>query len=289
MNGMLIVDKPEGLSSAEVVRRVKGRRPVKVGHLGTLDPFATGVLPLCIGEATKIAQFLSSADKRYEGIIRLGVATDSGDRTGSVTETAPVPALDESSLRGVEAHFAGAYRQKPPMYSALKRAGVPLYKLARRGIEVDRNEREVEIRAIHLEGLGEERLRFDVTCSKGTYIRVLAEDLGSRLGTLAHVESLRRVRFGPFDLRRAVGVAPLAAFEESAFISIRQALEHLPAHRLSHDAAKAARRGQAWVLDQVAGEASAEVAILVDPDDCLAAVVVRRAGRWQFGRVLNAG
>jgi tRNA pseudouridine55 synthase len=268
---------------------VKSRRSVKIGHLGTLDPFATGVLPLCIGEATKIAQFLSSADKRYEGIIRLGTATDSGDRTGSVTQTAPVPPLDESGLRSAETRFRGAYRQKPPMYSAVKQSGVPLYKLARRGIEVERSEREVELHSLCLEDAGEGALHFDVACSKGTYIRVLAEDIGRHLGTVAHLQSLRRVRFGPFDLRHAVGVAPLATYDQSALIPIRQALGHLPAHRLSHDAARAVRRGQAWVLDEVAEEATGEVAALLDPDDQLAAVVVRRAGRWHFGRVLNAG
>jgi tRNA pseudouridine55 synthase len=289
MNGMLIVDKPEGLTSAEVVRRVKGRGPEKVGHLGTLDPFATGVLPLCIGEATKIAQFLSAADKRYEGSICLGAATESGDRTGSVTETAPIPAFDESTLRRVETHFAGPYRQKPPMYSALKRSGVPLYRLARKGIEVERSEREVEIRAIRLEQGAPARLRFDVTCSKGTYIRVLAEDVGRRLGTVAHVETLRRVRFGPFDLGRAVPVAPLADFADADFISMRQALDHLPVHRLTHDAAKAVRSGQVWVLAQVQDDGSGELATLVDPDGRLTAVIVRRSGRWQFGRVLSAG
>jgi tRNA pseudouridine55 synthase len=289
MNGVLIVDKPEGLTSAEVVRRVKGRSPMKIGHLGTLDPFATGVLPLCIGEATKIAQFLNSADKRYQGTVRLGAATDSGDRTGSITDTAPVPTVDDLALRRTEAHFSGHYRQKPPMYSALKHSGVPLYKLARRGIEVERSEREVEITAIRLEGAGAQCLRFDVTCSKGTYIRVLAQDIGCHLGTLAHVESLRRVRFGPFDLAHSVAVAPLGTFEADAFISIRQALGHLPSRRLTHDAARAVRRGQAWVLDQMGEEPGDDVATLLDPDDRLAAVVVRRDGRWQFGRVLNAG
>lgn len=289
MNGMLIVDKPEGLSSAEVVRRVKGRQPVKVGHLGTLDPFATGVLPLCIGEATKIAQFLNSADKRYEGIIRLGAATDSGDRTGCVVENAPVPNVEEAALRAAEKHFVGTYRQTPPMFSALKRAGVPLYELARKGIEVEREEREVEIRALCLASSGDEWVRFDVTCSKGTYVRVLAQDVGRLLGTVAHVEALRRVRFGPFDLRGAVPVAPLGAFAESDFISMRRALDHLPAHRISHAAATAARRGQVWVLDRVGDEPAGEIAALVDPDDRLAAVVVRREGRWRYGRVLNGG
>jgi tRNA pseudouridine55 synthase len=289
MNGILIVDKPEGLTSAEVVRRVKGRQSVKVGHLGTLDPFATGVLPLCIGEATKIAQFLAATDKRYDGVIRLGAATDSGDRTGSIVEHAPVPALGDAALRAAEAYFIGIYRQTPPMYSALKREGVPLYKLARKGIEVERSEREVEIRALRLDAEAGDRLRFEVTCTKGTYIRVLAQDVGQRLGTVAHLEALRRTRVGPFELQHAVSITPLADLAERDLVSMRRALRHLPAYPLTQQAAQAVRRGQPWVLDQLACAESGEIATLIDPQDRLAAVVVRRGERWHFGRVLSGG
>ncbi len=289
MDGILIVDKPVGLTSAEVVRRVKRQLRVKVGHLGTLDPFATGVLPLCLGEATKIAQFLNSADKRYDGLIRLGAATDSGDRTGTVVRTAPVPALDAARLREVEQRFTGSYRQMPPMYSAIKREGVPLYKLARRGIEVEREERIVHIEALSLRAEGSSELHFDVTCSKGTYVRVLGEDIGAALGSAAHLQSLRRTRFGPFDLAQAADLATWEPGSSVGLVSIRGALSHLPACVLTEEAAHAARQGQAWVLDQLEFESSADAAMLFDPEQQVAAIVVRQAGRWAFGRVLRGG
>jgi tRNA pseudouridine55 synthase len=287
MNGILIVDKPKGLTSAEVVRRVKGRTRRKVGHLGTLDPFATGVLPVCVGEATKIAQFLNSADKSYEGVIRLGTATDSGDATGAVTRDAPVPNLDQRMIDEMTERFIGDILQKPPMYSALKRDGVPLYKLARQGIEVERTPRRIRIHDLRLELADEATLRFRVDCSKGTYIRVLAEDLGGDLGTVAHVETLCRTRFGPFRLQQAGPVRCLESASESDLIGVRQALAHLPSCSLDQRAAEAARCGQAWVLAAMEGVGEAELATLVDPDDEVAAVVVRKGGQWRFGRVLQ--
>ncbi len=287
MNGILIVDKPEAVTSAEVVRQVKRRLLAKVGHLGTLDPFATGVLPLCLGEATKIAQFLSTADKTYQGVIRLGAATDSGDRTGHIIRTAPVPELETERLREVERRFTGDTAQVPPMYSALKRAGVPLYRLARRGIAVERAARQVRIAALQLEPCGPGQLRFEVTCSKGTYVRVLAEDIGEALGSTAHLEALRRTRFGRFDLGQAVDLSRWDPHDPAAVISIRRALAHLPACVLTARGAAAARHGQAWVLDEIQAPPHDEVAVLLDPEDHVAAVVRRRDGGWAFARVLD--
>ncbi len=288
MNGILIVDKPEGVTSADVVRRVRRQLPVKVGHLGTLDPFATGVLPLCLGEATKIAQFLSTADKSYEGVIRLGAATDTGDRTGQVVRTAPIPACDERRLSSIASRFTGESLQTPPMYSALKRGGVPLYRLARRGIEVERAERPVRIASLRLEAVNQEDLRFEVTCSKGTYIRVLAEDIGVAFGSAAHVYELRRIRFGPFGIAHAVNLETWDARRGTELISIRQALSYLPGIRITHEEARAARLGQPWVLERISSGRSSDVAVLVDPVEMVAAVVVKRGGRWSFGRVLQA-
>jgi tRNA pseudouridine55 synthase len=211
MNGLVLIDKPEGLTSAEVVRRVKRRLGGKVGHLGTLDPFATGLLPLCLGEATKIAQFLNTADKRYAGVIQLGAATDTGDRTGQTVDRAPVPDLAHIDLAALAGRFTGERLQTPPMYSALKRDGVPLYRLARRGMTVERTPRPVRIDRLTLDPVGTDRLAFDVACSKGTYVRVLAEDIGAALGTPAHLAALRRTAFGAFRIDRAV---PLARYEE---------------------------------------------------------------------------
>lgn len=285
MNGILVVDKPEGITSAEVVRRAKSRTRVKVGHLGTLDPFATGVLPLCLGEATKIAQFVSAADKDYVGTIRLGTATNTGDRTGEVVRSAGVPPLSESDLSAVERRFTGEYRQTPPMFSALKRDGVPLYRLARKGVEVDREERVVQIRSLRLRAEGTDRLRFEVTSSKGTYIRVLAEDIGVALGTVAHLESLRRTRFGIFRLAEAVDLDAWAP-ERGGLVSIPDALAGLPSVVLDSAQAEAVRKGQARTLESVTRALPGNVAVLLDASRNVVAVVVREAGRWTFGRVL---
>jgi len=288
LNGILIIDKPEGLTSAEVVRRVKRRAGGKVGHLGTLDPFATGVLPLCLGSATKIAQFLNTADKSYEGLMRLGAGTDTGDRTGALVRSAPVPHLRAEQLRELEQRFTGEYSQVPPMYSALKREGVPLYKLARQGIEVPREKRLVRIHALRLERFDDERLHFRLSCSKGTYVRVLAEDIASACESVAHLEALRRTQFGGFCLDQAASLADLEAGRNS-LISIRDALAHLPAVRVDRAAVAAVCQGQARMLSGLGLPARGRLATLLGPTGDVLAVVVRRRGGWQFGRVLRAG
>lgn len=183
MDGVLLVDKPAGITSAGVVRALKDRvGGRKIGHLGTLDPFATGLLPLCIGEGTKVAQFLAGEDKVYSGCIRLGVETDSLDCTGRVLRECEPPEVDQAMLDRVGARFAGQTWQVPPMYSAIKRGGVPLYRLARQGIEVEREPRPIEVRALTLSPAGPAMVAFRVECSKGTYVRVLAADIGQALG-----------------------------------------------------------------------------------------------------------
>jgi tRNA pseudouridine55 synthase len=288
MNGLLIVDKPAGLTSAEVVRRVKARVGGKVGHLGTLDPFATGVLPLCIGEGTKIAQFLNTSDKRYEGFIRLGSATDTGDRTGVVVRTAPVPPLDEGRLVQVAERFTGEISQVPPMYSAIKRQGVPLYRLARKGIEVAREARSIHLASLHLAIRESDLLWFEVACSKGTYVRALAEDIGIELGSVAHLESLRRTRFGPFDITRAVQLDAWNPNRSEGVVTIREALDHLPAVHLTPAQASAARQGRASVLNRLQVPEGASAAVLVDPNGDVVAVIVKSEARWTYGRVLQA-
>lgn len=287
MNGILLMDKPEGLTSAEVVRRVKRRVGGKVGHLGTLDPFATGVLPLCLGEATKIAQFVSPLDKTYEGIIRLGTATDTGDRTGRVVRTSPVPQLSDELLAAVSHRFTGPYLQTPPMHSAIKRGGVPLYRLARKGIEVERQAREVRIGFLRLERRDSERLHFEVKCSKGTYVRVLAEDVGTALETVAHLEELRRTAFGDFAIAQAVSLENWQPGRTGDLISIRQALGKMPSVRLNDDEAAAVRQGRPWVLTRVAERGDSTVTILVDSGDAAVAVAVKEGHRWGYGRVFH--
>jgi tRNA pseudouridine55 synthase len=287
MNGILIFDKPAGLTSAEIVRRVKARIGGKVGHLGTLDPFATGVLPLCVGEGTKIAQFLNASDKRYEGVIRLGSATDTGDRSGAVVRTTAVPDLSDEDIERVAHAFTGPILQVPPMYSAIKRSGVPLYRLARKGIEVEREARPVRIAYLRLEARSPGTLWFEVACSKGTYVRVLAEDIGAALGSAAYLDTLRRTAFGAFEIGRAVGLDTWNPGAPCGLIPLSEALAHLPALRLDSSAADAARQGRARVLEQVTSAARTDTMALLDQNGEVAAVIVKKEGHWTFGRVFR--
>lgn len=204
MKGVVIVDKPAGITSHDAVDRVRkllGER--KAGHTGTLDPMATGVLPVCVGEATKIAFFLTGDDKVYEATMRLGVRTDTLDMTGQVL-TEQEPRATDADVKAVLAAFTGTITQVPPQYSAVKVRGKALYKWARKGIRVEPPPREVQIREILLQGIELPRVRFTVTCSKGTYVRTLCADMGDRLGCGAALEQLRRTRSGIFRLQDAV-------------------------------------------------------------------------------------
>lgn len=205
MHGVLLIDKPPGTGSAEVVRSIKRLvKPRRAGHLGTLDPFATGLLPILIGEATKLAPFLERGDKQYEGIIALGAETDSYDRTGQIVATAPVPQLGRADIIAVARQFTGEVSQVPPVFSALKRDGVPLYKLARRGEPVEPPApRTVRIQSLELELVDHEHLRCLLTCSPGTYVRTLARDLGRALGTMAYLAQLRRLTTAGFTVAQA--------------------------------------------------------------------------------------
>ncbi|MEJ2401237.1 MAG: tRNA pseudouridine(55) synthase TruB [Xanthomonadales bacterium] len=199
IHGVLLLDKPAGWSSNQAVQKVRWLLQArKAGHTGTLDPFATGMLPICLGEASKTAAYMLDAEKTYEACARLGVATATGDVEGEATRTAPVPELDEATIRQALSTFTGVIRQVPPMYSALKHEGQPLYRLARAGQEVEREAREVTIHRLELIAWRSPDLAFRVTCSKGTYVRTLAEDLAAALGSCAHLVALRRTASGPF-------------------------------------------------------------------------------------------
>jgi tRNA pseudouridine55 synthase len=256
MNAILLVDKPAGISSAEVVRRIKSRvKPARVGHLGTLDPFATGLLPIMIGEATKLAPFIDIGDKEYAGLIRLGVETDTLDRDGVEVSRADVPAITPEMLAQVTAQFTGAIDQVPPVYSAIKRAGVPLYRLARRGDEVAPPERRsVEIKRLDLTCEAPDAIRFVATCSPGTYARSLARDMGVALGTVAHLDELRRTRNGAFSIVDAMPLADILASLDSGttplrLISVRDALVGLPELVVNAIAEKRLRNGDSRALD----------------------------------------
>ena len=247
VDGVLLLDKPIGLSSNDALQ--KARRlfsAAKGGHTGTLDPLATGLLPLCFGEATKFSADLLDADKTYEAIIKLGVTTDSGDAEGQVIATAAVE-VSEADIVRVLPRFAGDIQQIPPMHSALKRNGRPLYELARQGIEVERAPRAVTIHAIDLLAFSGDTLTLRVACSKGTYIRVLAADIGAALGCGAHLTGLRRTVVGDLDLANAVTLAELEALDESGRAGHLQAvdalLHTLPVVTVEGEAAERFRHG----------------------------------------------
>ncbi|HYD80484.1 MAG TPA: tRNA pseudouridine(55) synthase TruB [Paucimonas sp.] len=209
VHGVLLLDKPAGLSSNDALGKAKWLlNAVKAGHTGTLDPFATGLLPLCFGEATKFSQDLLDADKTYETVVRLGVRTTTGDTEGDVLETLPVSATREA-IEGVLTAFRGEIDQVPPMYSALKRDGKPLYEYARAGVTLEREARRVTIHALELLDYTAPYLRLRVRCSKGTYIRVLGEDIGAALGCGAHLQDLRRIAVGDLTLEHAVTLGSL--------------------------------------------------------------------------------
>jgi tRNA pseudouridine55 synthase len=256
VDGLLVLDKPTGMSSNAALQRAKRLfGAAKAGHTGSLDPLATGVLPLCFGEATKFSQFLLDADKGYESTFVLGVGTDTADADGAVITRASAVHLAEDSVTRAMVMLTGAIEQVPPMYSALKVDGQPLYKRARAGEQVERAARPVEIYGFELLSFepGEEvRLGVKVRCSKGTYIRTLAEDLGAALGVPAHVSALRRYQSGPFAIDDCVTPEQLTAVKESGTDTdldallqpIESCIQHLPRLSLSEAATFYIRQGQ---------------------------------------------
>lgn len=207
----LVIDKPAGITSHDVVAAVRAVTGVKkVGHTGTLDPFATGVLPLALGTATRLIQFLDESIKVYDATVELGTRTDTGDPTGTVVETKEVPAYDEARLRSVLESFIGERQQVPPDYSAVKVDGRPLYSYARAGEKVKAKARTITIRDMELVEFDAQRVRVRITCSRGTYARVLAEEIGEELETVGHLCALSRLRSGPFFLDDAVSFPQLA-------------------------------------------------------------------------------
>lgn len=256
LDGILVLDKPSGMSSNQALQAVKRLYfAAKAGHTGSLDPLATGVLPLCFGEATKFSQFLLEADKAYESTFVLGVMTDTGDADGEVMERVNAAGIaSEDVARALEA-FRGEIEQVPSMYSAIKHQGQPLYKLARQGQEVERSARPVVIKRLELRGFrGGENPEADIylECSKGTYVRSLAEDLGRALGCGAHVGQLRRTRAGPFDLGDSVTLSTLEALKANEQLAEMDALlqpadaalNGLPLVQLSESGGFYMRQGQ---------------------------------------------
>ena len=255
LDGLFLLDKPAGMTSNQALQKVKRLfRAQKAGHTGSLDPGATGMLPLAFGEATKVCSYLLDADKRYRATVRLGEATDTGDADGEVVATAPVPDFSAADWERVFAAFVGEQEQVPPMYSALKKDGKRLYELARQGQTVERQPRRVRIASLVLLEAHGSRLVFRVRCSKGTYVRTLVEDLARAAGTVGHTAALHReavAGFEPGEMADMAAAERLAAGGPEAvragLVPADRALPHLPERRLAGDAARRFAGGQAVV------------------------------------------
>ena len=293
-SGLLLIDKPEGPSSAQVVHRVKvllGAK--KIGHLGTLDPFASGLLLLGVNEGTKIADVFLTAPKSYRGIVVMGVETDSQDATGSVVQVRAVPALGEAELGDLERQFSGDLRQIPPMFSALKRAGVPLYRLARQGKEVPREPRAIRVERLRLNRLTDHEIEMELTCSRGTYVRTLAADMGNFLGCGAYLKSLRRLGCGHLTVDRALTLDALEKLGTGApLLSLETALEPFPSMTYESQRLTRLRLGQQEILRHMDKPVGAEkLARILDPRGRLVALVEwiegTPQGRWRLVRVFR--
>ncbi len=254
VSGILVLDKPQGFSSNDAVQKAKRLfNARKVGHTGALDPLATGVLPLCFGEATKFSQYLLASDKKYLATLKLGVATDSGDADGTVTDTRPVAGIDAARVEEALRFFRGDLDQVPSMFSAVKHQGQPLYKLARQGIEIEREARRIRIFSNELVSLEGEELVLSIHCSKGTYVRTIAQELGEQLGCGAHVTALRRTAAGPYTEADLVTFDTLeAALQHGSLdrflLPVDSAVGDWPEVKLNNDTAYYLRQGQPVIV-----------------------------------------
>lgn len=239
LNGFLVIDKPRGVTSFDVVRIIRRTLKVRrVGHCGTLDPMATGVLPVAIGEATRLVEFVMDGVKIYRGTLKLGETTDTQDADGTILSSTPVDGIDRSLIEEAFSTLVGQIEQLPPMYSALKRDGVPLYELARKGVVVERAVRAITIFRLDIRSVELPFVTFEVTCSKGTYVRTLAHDLGVRLGCGAHLTALRRLQSGAFSETAAISLGSLqnVSPQDVQLLPVDSALAALPVLTLSPEA-----------------------------------------------------
>lgn len=257
VNGVIVIDKPEGVTSHDVVKRVREITDQKrVGHVGTLDPIATGVLPLCLGAATRIAQLLQTGRKKYEATLEFGLITDTQDITGNVLERRTVPELTDTEIEAVLDRFRGETDQVPPIFSAIKHEGTPLYRLARRGRDVYRPPRSIQIYRLEPAELSGNRMAFVVECSKGTYVRTLCHDIGLKLGCGATMAALRRTTSEPFDESDAVPLENLTSVEDITpnLIQIDRAIDFVPALYVSLEASSGVLHGQAVEREALRGD-----------------------------------
>jgi tRNA pseudouridine55 synthase len=282
VNGVLVLDKPAGMSSASAVERVKRALGAsRAGHGGTLDPIATGVLAVCLGEATKLAGYLLADDKAYEAELALGTETDTLDRTGVITATRPYDHVTREMFERAIAARRGEHEQIPPMYSAIKQGGVALYKQARRGIEVERAPRRVRIDRLELLELAPPRARLAIACSKGTYVRSLVADLGTDLGCGAHLTQLRRTRSGAFAIEIA---QQLDALDPSRIITL-EAVLHLPIVTIVAQLVPTVMSGVQHKVELVNAPADGKQFQMLDETGKLLAIAHAEAGHVVYDRV----
>ncbi|WP_448760871.1 tRNA pseudouridine(55) synthase TruB [Acinetobacter tandoii] len=288
VNGVFLLNKPLGISSNAALQKVRWLlRAEKAGHTGALDPLASGLLPICFGEATKFSHFLLDSTKRYQTTIQLGHSTTTGDVEGEILLEQAVPVLTEESIQNVLNQFVGEIQQIPPMYSALKKQGRPLYELARKGIEVEREARPITIEAIQLLSFTESSITLDVTCSKGTYIRVLGEDIAKALGTQGHLIYLHRIQTGHFELIPSYTIEYLEGLteqeREALLLPVYAPVQHFTQIQVPEGRAEYFSRGMESNIDH-----AAEAQVLVfDGEKCLGLAEINDRKRLIPKRVLN--
>ena len=303
VSGVLLIDKPQGMTSQQVVSKVKYllksdvHDSKKAGHTGTLDPMATGLLPICLGEATKFSHYQLDAIKSYQAIIKLGEQTDTGDAEGQIIATSPVPHVTQAMLQSVTEQFLGEIMQVPPMYSALKKDGKKLYELAREGIEVERTARPLTIYELSLTPLSDQQLQLTVTCSKGTYVRVLAEDIAKALGTVGHLTALRRIQTGDFEIANAITLADFAALDVAArfdkLLAVDACIHSLPSLLLDDSQSKRIRQGQrlnvkaTMLTQQMNLTANQTIRLFDDHQQFLGTGLLEPNGRLQPMKLVN--
>ena len=296
VNGILLLNKPVGLTSNQALQQVKSIFDAcKAGHTGSLDPLASGLLPICFGIATKVSPFLLDSDKRYQVTVRLGVTTTTGDREGEVVDTQPIDAISEQAVRDTLPRFRGEISQLPPMYSALKHKGERLYKLARQGIEVEREQRIVTIHSLTLDGCDLPDFSLNVRCSKGTYVRTLAEDIGKALGCGGHVAALCRTGVGPYSTEQAVDMDTLEQMAElenwdtldGLLLPVDSAIQAWPDIHLSGDAAYYLRMGQAVLVPKA--PTHGWVRLYTSGDEFIGIGRIQEDGRVAPKRLLEVG
>ena len=288
LSGVFLLNKPLGISSNAALQRVRWLfRADKGGHTGALDPLASGLLPICLGEATKFSHYLLDSNKRYQTTIQLGHSTTTGDVEGEFLLEAEIPALTEQSIQAVLVKFIGDTTQIPPMYSALKKQGRPLYELARQGIEIEREARPIHLSAIELISFTEQSITLDISCSKGTYIRVVGEDIAKALGTYGHLTYLHRIQTGHFALIPEYTIEYLESLteqeREALLLPAYAPVDHFPKVQVPEGRAEFFSRGMESNIEH---EAEAQV-LVFDGEKCLGLAEITDKKRLVPKRVLN--